>query len=53
MKELLKGFHLNGHTTGFCPQTQKLELNYNSIISLEVSVTLNNRCNFIMTEHCI
>ena len=26
---------------------------HNSIISLEVSVTLNNRCNFIMTEHCV
>ena len=43
MKEPLKGFHLNGHTTGFCPQTQKLELNYNSIISLEVSSLLHSR----------
>ena len=25
MKVLLKRFHLNGHTTGFHPQTQKLE----------------------------
>ena len=26
VKELLKRFHLNGHTIGFHPQTQKLEL---------------------------
>ena len=26
MKELLKRFHLKGNTTGFYPQTQKLEL---------------------------
>ena len=25
VKVLLKRFHLNGHTIGFCPQTQKLE----------------------------
>ena len=25
-KALLKSFHLNGHTLGFIPQTQKLEL---------------------------
>ena len=25
MKVLLKGFHLNGHTIGFRPQTQNLE----------------------------
>ena len=30
VKELLKRFHLNGHTIGFCPQTQKLELHYMS-----------------------
>ena len=27
-KVLLKRFHLNGHTIGFHPQTQKLELHY-------------------------
>ena len=27
-KVLPKRFHLNGHTIGFHPQTQKLELNY-------------------------
>ena len=27
MKVLLKRFHLNGHTIGFHPQTQKLEGN--------------------------
>ena len=27
-KVLPKRFHLNGHTVGFCPQTQKLELHY-------------------------
>ena len=27
-KVLLKRFHLNGHTIGFRPQTQKLELHY-------------------------
>ena len=27
---LLKRFHLNGHTIGFHPQTQKLELHYMS-----------------------
>ena len=26
MKVLLKGFHLNGNTIGFHPQTQQLEL---------------------------
>ena len=26
MKVLLKGFHLNGNSIGFHPQTQKLEL---------------------------
>ena len=26
VKVLLKRFHLNGNTAGFCPQTQKLEL---------------------------
>ena len=25
MKVLLKSFHLNGHFTGVCPQTQKLK----------------------------
>ena len=29
-KVLLKRFHLNGHTIGFRPQTQKLELHYMS-----------------------
>ena len=29
-KVLLKRFHLNGHTMGFCRQTQKLELHYMS-----------------------
>ena len=54
MKELPKGCHLNGHTTGFCPQTSKVRTElHNSIISLEVPVTLNNCCNFIMTKHCI
>ena len=27
---LPKRFHLNGHTTGFLPQTKKLELHYMS-----------------------
>ena len=27
-KVLLKRFHLNGHTIGFHPENQKLELNY-------------------------
>ena len=26
MKVQAESFHLNGHITGFCPQTQKLEL---------------------------
>ena len=26
VKVLLRGFHLNGHITGFHPQTQELEL---------------------------
>ena len=30
VKVLLKRFHLNGHTMGFRPQTQKLELHYMS-----------------------
>ena len=30
-KVLLKRFHLNGHTMGFHPQTQKLELHYMSL----------------------
>ena len=25
MKVQAEGFHLNGHITGFCPQTQKLD----------------------------
>ena len=29
-KVLLKRFHLNGHTIGFHPQTQKVELHYMS-----------------------
>ena len=36
-KVLLKRFHLNGHTTGFHPQTQMLELHYLSPeLTLEV-----------------
>ena len=30
IKVPLKKFHLNGHTIGFCPLTQKLELHYMS-----------------------
>ena len=30
-KVLLKMFHLNGHSIGFRPQTQKLELHYMSL----------------------
>ena len=43
MKVLLRRFHLNGHTIGFHPQTQTLELNtkqtasYESIAKAEVS----------------
>ena len=32
MKILLKRFHLNGHTIGFHPQTQKLELRTKQIV---------------------
>ena len=32
-KVLPKRFHLNGHTIGFHPQTQKLELHYMSPVS--------------------
>ena len=32
MKVQVERFHLNGYSTGFRPQTQKLELPYNSII---------------------
>ena len=35
MKVLLKRFHLNGHTVGFHPQTQKLELNTKQIVPCE------------------
>ena len=38
-KVLPKRFQLNGHTIGFCPQTQKLELHYKS----PQSVTLVQR----------
>ena len=31
-KVLAKRFHLNGHTIGFRPQTQKLELHYMSLL---------------------
>ena len=40
-KILLKRFHLNGHTMGFRRQTQKLELQYVSII--------DSRCAFLKT----
>ena len=35
MKILLKRFHLNGHTIGFHPQTQKLELQTKYIVAPE------------------
>ena len=35
MKVPLKRFHLNGHTIGFHPQTQKLELHTKEIVPRE------------------
>ena len=35
MKVLLKRFHLNGHTIGFHPQTQKLELHKKKTVPCE------------------
>ena len=35
MKVLLKRFHLNGHTIGFHPQTQKLQLHTKKIARCE------------------
>ena len=35
MKVLLKGFHLNGNTIGFDPQTQKLELHTKYVVPCE------------------
>ena len=35
MKVLPKGFHLNGQTTGFHPQTRKLELHTKQISPCE------------------
>ena len=35
MKVLLKRFHLNGHTIGFHPQTQKLEVHTKQIVPCE------------------
>ena len=32
MKVQIERFHLNGHTIGFCPQTQKVSSLQNSII---------------------
>ena len=39
-KTLLKRFHLVGHTIGFCPQTQKLELH-----DMSPQLTLGERVN--------
>ena len=35
MNVLLKRFHLNGHTIGFHPQTQELELHSKQIVPCE------------------
>ena len=35
MKVLLERFHLKGHTTGFHPQTKKLEIDYDCITDSE------------------
>ena len=45
-KVLLKRFHLNGHTIGFRPQTQKLELHYMSPLSTLGAKGLKKVFNF-------
>ena len=50
-KVLLKRFHLNGHTTGFRQQTQKLELHYMSpLLTLGVK-ELWNVCIKLVNSH--
>ena len=41
VKVLLKRFHLNGHTIGFHPQTQKLEIHLTIIKQLRLKVLLS------------
>ena len=45
-KVLLKRFHLNGHTIGFYPQTQKLELHY---MSPELTLGVKRLANEIIS----
>ena len=45
-KVLPKGFHLNGHTIGFHPQTQKLELHLmSSLLILRVKLINPRPCH--------
>ena len=37
MNALLKRFHFNGHTVGFHPQTQKLELHTKQIVPCKIT----------------
>ena len=48
-KVLLKRFHLNGHTIGFHPQTQKLELHYMSL-QLTLGVKYSKEYMYISTS---
>ena len=42
MKVQIERFHLNGHTIGFCAQTQKLELPYKTpLFTLAVKGLIN------------
>ena len=49
-KVLPKRFHLNGHTTGFCQQTQKLELHYmsQSILSMGVKGSMKPQIQLLI-----
>ena len=50
MKVLLKRFDLNGHTIGFGPQTQKLELHTKCIVPYESTV---EEVSFEWSQHRI
>ena len=48
MKTLLKRFHLNGHTIGFCSETQKLELHTKQIVPCE---SIAEEVSFELSHH--
>ena len=49
-KVLLKRFHLNGHTIGFCQQTQKLELHH---INVSIFDSESDRVKHLIHSHIL